>query len=1622
MAISIFSKMNAVFICVLALLMATLPSAATQKASAAVPVSAPTITAIDRVAGGLTVSFTAPAGESPAISNYEYSVDGGSSWDSPLIPITESPFTISGLVDCQTYLVSVRAMNSDGAGPAAASWNGVPGDLQYHLNNGFMKFGAAEFYFDWSHFSGDWRDYQRAYDEWQRNPQPVESISSSGNLKQAWYSNNEVWSKLSFASYPLDYGLGVDGDGSAEWNLNGDYGQVLSDLSQMVIDCSQFVETSRIGTLSIGYGTLQVTGQTIIGSKVIEVTRSYSMSATGKYTIFNESIKNISPTILTNARVWVGTRDDWIGQNDSNLKRRGNIVDGAFTEISNSSDQPKVLEVSNGNDTVYFYTTSNLGYVTGLNGYGDFRQQVMNQNPATAPTSRENDGSYGMYLRFQDIAPGASESFTWYYIASNSADAQALLGTVANAALPAAPTIESVTSGNSQASVNFTEGFMGGSAITNYQYSTNGGLTWQTRSPAGSSSPILISGLANGTEYNVRIRAINSEGFGSASSSTPVTPAGPPPAPLITGITQGATSVSIDFEQSDTGGSEILNYEYSSDGGFNWTTLNPTVSTSPLTVSGLSRGTNYAFAIRALNSVGTGVASAIQEARTLNFPETPTMDSVTASNQTLSIPFTLAGNGGTPITNIEYSTDGGRTWVTRSPTSTYSPLLISNLTNGRTYQVVIRAVNLVGNSGATSVVSATPVKIPDAVVLPLNTNVTPSNRSLVVTFTAPNNGGTAITSYEYSTDRGATWRTRTDSGALGTSLQITRLSSDGTTLLTNGTQYCIQLRAVNSVGKGLASNDVCSTPKTVPEAPSLTTISSRDRGLDVGFTLGGNGGSTITDMEYCLSVCGTNSNWVSVGSVSSPLSILGLVNGTAYTVNLRAVNAVGRSTSVIADSSVIPANRPSAPTVTSAITLSGMAMVSFNAPASDGGLAISDYEYSVDGGNTWVTRNDGGGTETTMTISKLSTDGTTPLANGSTYELAIRAITARTVGLSSSSVFVTPSTTPGAPTNAVFTVLNGRIGVNFDAPSDGGSSITNYEYALSENDGVSWGNFVRVNVVTPSFTIQNLFNGTTYRIKIRALNFHGSGEELDSSTTYMPAGVPDSPIISATSNSQLNSNLTDKQIQVNFIEPANNGSPITNYQYSTDDGITWLDRTDITGRFSPLVISKLSSDAATDLSINTPYQIQIRAKNLNGSGDASSPVAARTGGVTDGVPPTVTITSRSGNESASRTLTYDVAFSETIQGISRFDFAQASGSATCSVSAVSANFGSNFAVTVICTTDGTYQLRLTANSVTDGTNLGPVSSQDTSMVTIDTSVPSADITSPSRASASKILTYEVSFPSIVTDVSTADFYQVSGTAECETTSVSAASGLSVTFTVTCTTDGSVTMALRAESVLRNGLVGPATEVSATLVQIDTIIPTATIGLPTINTAQTTLLYVVVYSEVVSDISITDFVESSGNAACQTTGVSADFGAVVTFTVTCTTSGTLQMTLVANSATDGANLGPVAAISTGDLIVLTQVEPSISPTPSAPSPTPSAPSPTPSAPSPTPRLTPAASSTTSPKPSPITTVDPSPKPVLADGNHGGGESSDALRNILMLLVLTLLVISATAATLSKRGKK
>jgi uncharacterized delta-60 repeat protein len=85
---------------------------------------------------------------------------------------------------------------------------------------------------------------------------------------------------------------------------------------------------------------------------------------------------------------------------------------------------------------------------------------------------------------------------------------------------PAPPTLTSVTGGNKQLSIVFASGGDGGAAITDYKYSLNGG---PDISAGTTTSPFTIPGLSGRTAYSVTIKAINSVGLSTASSSLSAT-------------------------------------------------------------------------------------------------------------------------------------------------------------------------------------------------------------------------------------------------------------------------------------------------------------------------------------------------------------------------------------------------------------------------------------------------------------------------------------------------------------------------------------------------------------------------------------------------------------------------------------------------------------------------------------------------------------------------------------------------------------------------------------------------------------------------------------------------------------------------------------------------------------------------------------------------------------------------------------------------------------------------------------------------------------------------------------------------------------------------------------------
>jgi hypothetical protein len=94
------------------------------------------------------------------------------------------------------------------------------------------------------------------------------------------------------------------------------------------------------------------------------------------------------------------------------------------------------------------------------------------------------------------------------------------LGAISLAAAPAAPTLNSVTSGDRRVTISFTAGANNGAAITDYEYSLNGGAY---TSAGTTTSPFTITGLSGRTAYSVTIKARNSVGLSTASSSLSAT-------------------------------------------------------------------------------------------------------------------------------------------------------------------------------------------------------------------------------------------------------------------------------------------------------------------------------------------------------------------------------------------------------------------------------------------------------------------------------------------------------------------------------------------------------------------------------------------------------------------------------------------------------------------------------------------------------------------------------------------------------------------------------------------------------------------------------------------------------------------------------------------------------------------------------------------------------------------------------------------------------------------------------------------------------------------------------------------------------------------------------------------
>ncbi|MEI6048947.1 MAG: FISUMP domain-containing protein, partial [Bacteroidota bacterium] len=175
---------------------------------------------------------------------------------------------------------------------------------------------------------------------------------------------------------------------------------------------------------------------------------------------------------------------------------------------------------------------------------------------------------------------------------------------------------------------------------------------------------------------------------------------------------------------------------------------------------------------------------------------------------------------------------------------------------------------------------------------------------------------------------------------------------------------------------------------------------------------------------------------------ATSITVTGLTNGTAYTFTVTATNAIGNGLASSTSNSVTPsapATVPGAPTIGTATAGNLQATVTFTAPASDGGSAITGYTVTSSPGSKTGT-----GTATSITV--------TGLTNGTAYTFTVTATNAIGPGLPSAA---SNSVTPSVP--ATVTDIDGNIynTVTIDAQVWMAENLKTTKYNNNESIGTT---------------------------------------------------------------------------------------------------------------------------------------------------------------------------------------------------------------------------------------------------------------------------------------------------------------------------------------------------------------------------------------------------------------------------------------------------------------------------------------------------------------------------------------------------------------------------------------
>ena len=402
-----------------------------------------------------------------------------------------------------------------------------------------------------------------------------------------------------------------------------------------------------------------------------------------------------------------------------------------------------------------------------------------------------------------------------------------------------------------------------------------------------------------------------------------------------------------------------------------------------------------------------------------------------------------------------------------------------------------------------------------------------------------------------------------------------------------------------------------------PAAPAIDTVAAGGESLAVTWTAPADTGTsaiTAYDLRTLLTSADEtmDANWSVVQDVwttgSGDLSyvVAGLTGNAEYDVQVRGVNASGDG--LWSDTATGTPTTDEAPTIDTVTPGDRSIAIAWTAPINStlGTVTAYDLRYirfdATDRADASWTVVSAIWTSGSLEYTLSPTD--TPLVNGVSYDVQVRAVVGTDQHPWSGVHAATPRTTPGAPTIGTVTGADGSLAVTWSAPSsDGGDVITSYDMrsiktADDETDDANW--IVETGVGSPgdrTITVTGLDTGTRFDVQVRAVNGAGGGAWSATVTGATRPGAPSIDTVTA----------VVRGLTVAWSEPSSDGDAVvTSYdlrhvETSADETVEGNWRV-VTGAWSS---GDLTATVA-GLELGTQYDVQVSAVNAAGRGPWSA--------------------------------------------------------------------------------------------------------------------------------------------------------------------------------------------------------------------------------------------------------------------------------------------------------------------------------------------------------------------------------------------------------------------------------